>query len=231
MPTGTAATGAATGELLDWFKAAVPLGVAAIAAWTGYRYGLRRTRDERGFDRRIAWYEGALARLDDLQAAILRAAESERARAESAGPPEPKRERWDELIRDARGDWATVRECALAVVTSLKRAAIYAHDSGRAASVRATELLNRVAPVFVTWDVNDPNAHPSDPHPLAPLDEAAPDALGRILEELTLAENVLIAEVRTELGFQPPRASNVRAHAGKWRQRLTRRARLPAAGA
>ena len=44
---------------------------AAIAGFLGVQFGFLKTRRERAFDRRLAWYEGAVSRTEELRRACL----------------------------------------------------------------------------------------------------------------------------------------------------------------
>ena len=44
---------------------------AAIAGFLGVRFGFLKTRRERAFERRLAWYEGAVSRTEELRRACL----------------------------------------------------------------------------------------------------------------------------------------------------------------
>ena len=199
-----AATGADSSAALDWFKAAVPLGVAGIAAWAGYRYGLQRTRDERRFDKRLAWYEAALAATGALRESIIRAAIAERQRADLRDDDGSWEAQGAEVGRLTAACWREVQDHIAELLRVLQRAVLNADVESEAAAAKAVVVLNSCSRWFTDLANYYSFGHPTDEHEIhvTRQGEHSP-LLGGVLAELRAVDAAVIAGARAALGYPP----------------------------
>ncbi|GJG84832.1 hypothetical protein tb265_00130 [Gemmatimonadetes bacterium T265] len=144
-PVACSPTSADGPAFLEWFKAAAPLLVAGVVTVGGYRYGVRKTRVEGGFDKRISWYEDTLTAIDACRDARHRASHAERAWAGEAA-----------RRGDLAATWDAARIAAEALLRALRRAEIYADVAGRTAAAAAVAQLAAAIPTLVPIGADSP---------------------------------------------------------------------------
>ena len=203
-----------TTEPVEWIKALAPLaaaliqlGAAGLVAVLGFRYGLRKTRDERGFDRRVAWYEAAIAAVGALREALTAAAVAERGRADLREADGSWQAGHESAAEATFAAWRDARARGVDLVRILGHAPIYADPGSDAAAGRAIRAVTEAADQFVDLVEWDPGSHPTDEHPLHVTDAGAQSLdLAAVFLNLRDLERVLVQDARATLGY-PPRAA------------------------
>lgn len=204
-------------EPIEWVKALVPLGAAlvqlggaAAVAYFGFRYGLRKTREERGFDRRMAWYEETLTASRALREAVQQGAAAESLCAGRRRATENAATAPGDGISVAAADefavtaWGIARERAGTFLRVLERAVTHADVESEAAAATALITVRSLSAHFT----HDARLHPGDGSPAVHPYHLLPDytpagLLPGFLFELQRVERAAIAGARSTLGYPP----------------------------
>lgn len=149
------------GTPIEWFKAAVPLLVALIAARAGLRYGLMKTRLERGFDRRLAWCEQLFDAVKDLDQSI-----DDAAAAEWLRPVEWNSQTSEGLRQRITERWALVQQRRESVWRLLGRFTLYGTGQVAVAALNYIDVISKYDHLLNPWDKISFDAQPLDSHPL-----------------------------------------------------------------
>jgi hypothetical protein len=204
-----------------------------VAARTGLRYGILKTRQERGFDRRVGWYEETIAALGDLQRALGDALELEK---EITCLPEDDSARpgTAQLLADVTSVWQRVRSSRDALARVLPRYTIYADSwvESECAALRAL-LGTDMRWMFLRDELGLRRAGGgSRRDPAASEHEVAYEVINW-LTHVEAASRTLVASIRGELGYArtPSRWRELRLRIwrriwhriwGRWRARSVR---------
>lgn len=197
---------------VEWVKALAPLGAAVVqlgaavvVAYAGFRYGLRKTREERGFDRRMAWYEETLAASRALREAVNHAVAAETVRrAQAAAAPADFCAMGAPGAEVSRPAWEVALARADAHFVVLDRAVTHADGESEAAAARALVTLRSLAGSFTPYtSIHEPNASLQR----NPYHYQAPGVSGGLLPglwaELRAVESAATAGARAALGYPP----------------------------
>lgn len=196
---------------IEWVKALVPLGSAALqlaaavlVARVGFNYGVRKTREERGFDRRIAWYDETLAAIRTTRESVQAAAGAESMWARNAaGSSTATPGGVTPQVREAL--WRDARSRTTELLRVLDQAVTRADVESEAAAASAhVKLRSMSAWMNTETTVTMPGADSTTSHPftLSVLGTPSP-VLKTFLEELHTVEQAAIAGARVGIGYKP----------------------------
>jgi hypothetical protein len=153
---------------------------AAFAAAVGFRYGVAKFRRERAFDRRLAWYEGAIRDLVDASGKVIRAVNTVRRPA---------------LAAKSQQAWEALGEALGRLLPLQAEAEVYASNAAYQAIAQATEDVRVLSLAAETYGARAAGDVKNEPPDLKVYDTIA--------TMLLHAASRLATDVRGELGLDP----------------------------